>query len=90
VAVLIAQRRSGHYAFFFRGQQDVRALHAALEKKEPGKFYLFEPQNPGQSPMILNGSDSRAAVHSGRTPSEVIADVQEHHQHRSRRQTQAS
>ncbi len=82
IVMLVVRKRTGHFAIFVRGRQDLTVLVSALEAVEPGRwFYDTRPM----SPLLLNGSSSRDAVASDLKPGQLIELIQTHHQHRSRR-----
>lgn len=78
LGVLVVRRTdTKQYSVFCTGRQNFSALRAALVAKEgDGVWYLED--KPPQSPMLLNGSASRAAKPSQLKPAEVIALVEEH------------
>ena len=80
--VLVVRRSSGNVAIFCRGEQSFESLHAALDGKEPGLWFL---DSRPTSPMLLNGSTTRSAPATALKKPEIIRLIQEHHVHRTRR-----
>ncbi|MBU0707169.1 hypothetical protein KKG41_02245 [Patescibacteria group bacterium] len=85
VRLLVIRKRSGHYAIFVRGRQILERLHVILEEREPGRW--FHDTRP-DSPLLLNGSSSRAAVASDLKPLELIRLIQDNYRHRTHRDQQ--
>lgn len=83
--VLIVQRRSGNTAIFCRGPQNFTVLYQALEELEPGLWFHENRGGEGRSPMLLNGGTSRHAEPTKLKKAELIALVQKHHRHMSRK-----
>lgn len=81
-AVLVVRRKGGNVAIFCRGVQNFSDLYVELEAREPGRWYL-ETRNP--SPMLLNGSTSRHAEPTKLRKDELVALIQKHYQHRTRK-----
>ncbi len=78
IALLVVRMRSGRYAIFCRGRQNMRPVFNALEAVEPGKWFLDERP---QSPLVLNGSQSRNAEPSQLSPTEIVELIQSAHVH---------
>lgn len=81
--LLVVRRRTGHVAVFCRGQQDFTKLYDVLNRGEPGRWYLQSRE--GRSPMLLNGSTSRAAQRTGIDKRILIDMIRENYCHRPRR-----
>ncbi|MDD5566739.1 MAG: hypothetical protein PHH01_00940 [Patescibacteria group bacterium] len=82
VPLLVVRKRSGNYAIFVRGHQDLLPLYQALVALEPGIW--FHDTRP-DSPLLLNGSSSRMAPTSKLVPAQLIELIQGNYLHRTRR-----
>lgn len=74
VSVLLTRKpKSGNYALFVRGTQNLKHLLGVLQRREPGLWDI--PESGSQ--MLLNGSSTRAKKGSTQTPSQLIQLIQE-------------
>lgn len=68
--VIVVRDRTGNTAIFFRGRQDLTALYAALEQRDPdGRWHL---ETRYKSPFIANGSESRDVFPTRVGPTELM------------------
>lgn len=81
LGVLVVYRRSRNVAIFCRGTQSFEDLFLELDRLEPGIWFL-DTRNP--SPMLLNGSTSRAALPTELPKKRLIELIQTYYRHSSK------
>lgn len=75
LGVLVIHGSDGNYAILTKGLWDLNGLAVVLQQVEPGRWHH---EGRYESPMLLNGGQSRASVPSELKPMSLITLIQHH------------
>lgn len=82
VKILLCRKpKNGNYAIFVRGAQNLTFLFGVLKRREADRWDLVPG---GGSPMLLNGSSTRARLASEITPTELIRLIEDNLRYQTR------